>query len=62
MVFDSQRWLVQQFLMEGAFANLTQEEIIMGFHGVTANKVNRGDFYYGAYLSLSSGVTPVIND
>jgi hypothetical protein len=34
----------------------------MGFFGGAASKINGGDFAQGADFSLSSAVTPVINN
>ena len=48
--------------MGGAYSMIPECDLIQGFNGTTAAKVNGGDFLSGSDFSLSEAVTPVYND
>lgn len=54
--------MVQSYLLGDAYDTYDQVDLIMGYYGQVAYKVNGGDFSYGADFSLSNIVTPVFND
>lgn len=55
-------YLIQDFLFEGAFVELTLNQMINGYETTIADKINGGDFFFGADFALSSAVTPIFND
>jgi len=60
--WNPMRYHVEAFIMGGSFVIYDIEDFIHGFETEVAAKVNGGDFKQGAFYTLQSSVTPVLND
>ena len=56
------RYMVQNYLLGNAYDTYSERDLINGFYGEVAQKINSGNFQQGAYFSLTNVVTPVVND
>ena len=54
--------MVQSYLLGNAYDTYDQSDLIRGFQGQVATKVNGGDFSQGADFTLTNATTPVLND
>lgn len=61
-LFYPLRYMVQSYLMGNAYDTYDQKDLIFGYQGQTAYKVNGGEFKQGADFSLTNAITPVVND
>ena len=55
-------YMVQELLLGGFSMKVKARDMIFGYDSPVAANVNGGDFFQGAEFSLSSVVTPVLND
>lgn len=53
---------VQGWLLEGAYATYTTDQLLFGWSSEIAAKANGGDFWQGADFSIDSIMTPILND
>lgn len=61
-MYDTLRYQLQEWLMEGAFATYTVGGLLEGFNSNLYTKINTMDLYTGTDSDVTELVTPVLND
>ena len=62
LVYDALRYLIENFMIKNATADITTNEMVIGFKTDLAYKVNTGDFFQGNVYSVTDVITPVVNN
>jgi len=61
-MYDTLRYQLQEWLMQGAFATYTVEDLLYGFNSTLYTQINTMDLYTGTDSDVTELVTPVLND